>query len=237
MKKVLILLFLATSVSFAQSQKDPRGYQIILSQQNKAESQFLIYEPNYVAKSIFNSITEAKNKSPEQVFEALLSETGFEWTKHNSIGGQIKARKDEYYAKMKTMDKTKNYYALRCKWLFETGGLQYALIKFDFVNQEGKKATGCYTLVSKNNRWYKHETAYTTNVNLLFIAFKDDKLKTLFEAKPNADPLHNKLLSAVSTKEGLDLDMLFKQYDTWKKGKDDDKINYFLDPTSWINQK
>jgi hypothetical protein len=130
MKKLLLFCLFGTSI-FAQSKKDPRGYQIILSQQNKAESQFVVYEPNYVAKGVYKSISEARNQKPEQVFEALLSEMSFEWTKHNSIGGEIKPRKDEYYAKMKTMDKTKNYYVLRCKWLFETGGLQYALIKFD----------------------------------------------------------------------------------------------------------
>jgi hypothetical protein len=236
MKKIIVIILFSIDL-FAQSKKDPRGYQIILSQLNKAESQFMVYEPNYVAKGICKGISEAKNQNPEQVFEALLSETSFEWTKHNSIGGEIKARKDEYYTKMKTMDKTKNYYALRCKWLFEIGGRQYALIKFDFVNQDRQKATGCYTLVQKNNRWYKHETAYTTNINLLFIAFKDDKLKALFEAKPNSNLLHNALLKQTAGKEGLDLDKLFKQYDNWQKGKDDEKINYFLDLASWINQK
>jgi hypothetical protein len=120
---------------------------------------------------------------------------------------------------------------------FFTSCPDFVTHSFDFINQEGQKATGCYTLVNKNNRWYKHETAYTTNVNLLFIAFKDDKLKALFEGKPNADDLQNVLLSEVSSKEGLDLDKLFKQYDTWKKGTDNEKINYFLDPTSWLNQK
>jgi hypothetical protein len=237
MIKFVIFFIILSFSAFSQNQKDPKGEQIILSQQNKAESKFVVYEPNYLAKGIFKSLSEAKNLSPETVFASLLSEASFEWTKNNSIGGEIKARKPEYYEKMKTMDKTRNFYALRCKWEFETAGVQYALVKFDFVSQDGKKTTGCYTLVKKGSQWFKHEKAYTTNLNLIFIAFKDEKLKAIFEGQANEDKIHNTLIKKVSNTNGVDLDKLFKEYDAWQKGKDNDKINYFLDPTSWINQK
>jgi hypothetical protein len=236
MKKTILLLLFSFDI-FAQSNRDSRGEQIILFQQNKAESKFMVYEPNYLAKGTYQNISEASNKTLETVFASLLSEASFEWTKNNSIGGEIKARKPEYYEKMKTMDKTRNFYALRCKWEFETAGVQYALVKFDFVSQDGKKTTGCYTLVKKGSQWFKHEKAYTTNLNLIFIAFKDEKLKAIFEGQANEDKIHNTLIKKVSNTNGVDLDKLFKEYDVWQKGKDNDKINYFLDPTSWINQK
>ena len=236
MRKIIIFTLFGFRL-FAQTPKDPRGDQIILSVSNKAESIFTSFEPAILAKGVYQNISEASNATPEKVFEALLSETNFEWTKHNSIGGEIKPKKDESYAKMKSMNKAKNFYLLRCKWEFLVAGSQYAIVKFDFQNQEGEKATGSYTFVKKGTRWYKHEKAYTSNINLLFIAFQDAKLKALFETKPNQDGVHNALLSKVLSKKELDLDKLFKEYDSWEKGKDDDKINYFLDPTSWINQK
>ena len=237
LKKTIIFLLLVQPILAQKAPKDPKGGQIILSQQNQAASKFVVYEPVQPAKGLYKNIAEATNNTPEKVFESLLSETNFDWTKHNSIGGEIKPQKAEYYTKMKTMDKNLNYYALRCKWEFLTGGIPYAIVKFDFVTQEGQKTTGSYTFVKKGNRWYKHEKAYTSNINLLFIAFQDAKLKALFEAKPNQDAIHNALLSKVLSKSELDLDKLFKEYDAWEKGKDDTNITYFLDPTSWINQK
>lgn len=235
MRRTILLCLLSFNL-LAQS-KDPRGEQIIVAVGNKSISNFALYPPNTTAKGTFENIAQASNNTPEKLMQALLSETSFEWTKHNSIGGEIKPKKSEYYAKMKSMDKAKNYYALRCKWTFEAAGSVYAIVKFDFVQQDGQRATGAYTLVKKNNRWYKHEKAYTTNTCLLFIAFKDQALQALFEAKPTDNPIHNALLTAISTPNGIDLDKLFGIYDAWKKGKDDAQINYFLDPTSWINQK
>ena len=236
MKKLISLLLLGINC-IAQTSKDPRGDQIILSVSNKSESNFTLFEPTILAKGVYSSISEAKNLTPEKVFEALLSETSFEWTKHNALGGEIKPKKDEYYAKMGSMDKQKNYYSLRCKWEFEVGGSQYAIVKFDFTNQENKKATGSYTLVKKGSRWYKHEKAYTSNINLLFIAFKDTILQDLMEGKANSNAVYSSLFNKVKSTSGIDLDVLFKEYESWQKGKDNDKINYFLDPTSWINQK
>ena len=236
-KNIITFILLGQPILAQKVPKDPKGNQIIVSQQNQATSKFVVYEPAQSARGMYLNISEANNNTPEKVFEALLSETNFEWTKHNSIGGEIIPKKEKYYTKMKTMDKSLNYYALRCKWEFQTGGVPYAIIKFEFVTQEGQKTTGSYTFVKKGNRWYKHEKAYTSNINLLFIAFQDAKLKALFETKPNQDGVHNALLSKVLSKKELDLDKLFKEYDSWEKGKDDDKINYFLDPTSWINQK
>jgi hypothetical protein len=49
MIKFVIFFIILSFSAFSQNQKDPKGEQIILSQQNKAESKFVVYEPNYLA--------------------------------------------------------------------------------------------------------------------------------------------------------------------------------------------
>ena len=124
-KKILTIMLLVLcflNVSWAKEQEEEKkhqGYRVnafVLMRLENAS--FYIYNPPFKAKGIYKSIEEAKNRTPEELFISMASETTQEWVDHNNWPGRSRTVSARAFAYRAQLDKEKNYRELLSKLSF-----------------------------------------------------------------------------------------------------------------------
>jgi hypothetical protein len=117
---------------------------------------------------------------------------------------------------------------------FKANGAEMCIIKF-FIHSDGlpKPFSGTYLFQKNGNRWYHTATPWATNLMIMMMSFDDSKLATLLKSKPIGQPLMDELIKKVFQGNKFNLELLYKEYDSWYANKDEKRKNYFLDKKTW----
>ncbi|GIM53340.1 hypothetical protein CAPN004_23690 [Capnocytophaga cynodegmi] len=101
-KNVLMLLFILTQVMYSQEYNN-RVYSYGIE-----EMSYFKYE-NVKIFATLEDISQAENKTPEQLAQSILSCSSREWDVKNTLGGvnNISEKTKEEYSQIKSMDKKK----------------------------------------------------------------------------------------------------------------------------------
>jgi hypothetical protein len=235
---VLFLLFMTKMLLInAQTSSSFQGDRVMLGNQSSMQNLvFSKYEPAYKAKMLYKSQSEAKNETPESLVSSIISASSQDWVDYNTLGGSEKSRKidKEALKRATTADREKVYFELTSKMNFRANGSEMCIIKF-FIHSDGlpKPFSGTYLFQKNGSRWYHTATPWATNLMIMMMSFDDSKLATLLKGKPIGEPLMDELMKKVFQDNTFNLEILYKEYDSWYANKDEKRKNYFLDKNTW----
>jgi hypothetical protein len=241
MKKIFLILFLLLNVFIsdlkAQISHSFQGDRVMLGNQSSMQNLvFSKYQPAFKAKMLYKNQSEAKNETPESLVSSIISASNQEWVDYNTLGGKEKSKKidKEALKRATTADREKVYFELTSKMNFKANGAEMCIIKF-FIHSDGlpKPFSGTYLFQKNGNRWYHTATPWATNLMIMMMSFDDSKLATLLKSKPIGQPLMDELIKKVFQGNKFNLELLYKEYDSWYANKDEKRKNYFLDKKTW----
>lgn len=223
---LLVLCFL--NVSWAKEQEEEKkhqGYRVnafVLMRLENAS--FYIYNPPFKAKGIYKSIEEAKNRTPEELFISMASETTQEWVDHNNWPGRSRTVSARAFAYRAQLDKEKNYRELLSKLSFCFNGLPTAIIKYYFVD-DGKRTILASMVVQKiKGRWHSTAIAGLEHLEFVVKRVKPEYLKMFFRGRVDNDApdFVKNLLPRIQGPQGiLNIEALFEE------------IAYLIDKKDW----
>lgn len=132
--RVLVLLCMLVQIAYSQKYNN-RVYSY-----NIEEMSYFKYE-NVKIFATLNDISEAGNKTPEQLVQSILSCSSREWDIKNTLGGadNVEEKTKEEYAQIKLMDKQKNYLELINKIEFKIDNVPTAIVKMYYFSEDFPK--------------------------------------------------------------------------------------------------
>lgn len=123
------------------------------------------------------SITEVKNKTPEQLAQSIFSCSSKEWDIKNNLGGVLYVREKtkKEYNKIKSIDKKKNFFELISKTEFRIDNIPTAILKIYFFSEElSTPQAGVFVMQKYNGTWFKTNTSQVNNIALTILKIKPD---------------------------------------------------------------
>ena len=233
MKKHIFWFILLTYISITAQEAKEIAIVLNASINNIQNSSFYVYEPPFKAKAIYNDITQAVNKYPEQLMSSVMSENSEAWHNYNKLKkGDISDGKKERFKNVKFLNKDTNYFELLHKLEFNLYGNKYAIIKFNLVLDENKKSVkGAFTLVNIDGSWKK--TSLSFRLTMLNVIFKTSKLQEVFKGVPVGNILMDELINEIYTDEILNMKKLLKEFESWSINNETEKLEYFTENPNW----
>ncbi|MEM8528837.1 MAG: hypothetical protein AAGG68_29650 [Bacteroidota bacterium] len=203
----------------------------------KVEAYYHIYEPVFKAAPSMKSMAEAKNRYPEELMISLMSENSTIWVDYNTWDG-TREKTSKYFKQKVQWNPDDTYFALTSKFEFKVGGTWYAYMRFRLHGKTiDKSPVGVYLLRKEGERWYYSKEVLSNEMNFIFFNFKPELLGKILKGEKNGDAQLDQLITAISTKGGIDLAQLerevMKAYEAGEKSKDKSFSNYFFEPLNW----
>ncbi len=234
MKKIKYLLFIAfITCSLVRSQQEDAN--LILSYSEESEISFFEYSKNTYAKAIYKRQEDVTNKYPEQLLESIISATNQEWVNYNTLGGAEKAseKRQSHFDKIKSMDRTKNYFELIHRLNLNVGGIPTAIIKFFTHFEDAEVLSGVIVMQLVDGRWQKTSHPSLSTLSIIVMRMKTEVLKgIILQNSDNMDIID--ITERVTNETGLELSLLEKEFTSWYSPKiDEEKITMYKDPKSW----
>lgn len=207
---------------------------LILGRENETELFIHVYDSLTIKKD-YTRLDEVKNDSPENLLKSILSATSQEWIDYNTLGGSLKSnkRKEDYFKRIKQMDKDKNYIKLIHKVSFIIDNVPTEIIKFYFKQENAKEVSGCYVLQKVNNRWYKSSNSTTSTLSIIIMRMRTDILVELISGK-TSNPKIKEVYNAIYSNGFIDLSKLENVFFSWyTPTKENEMLNLFIDSKAW----
>lgn len=231
---IIGILLLIPMAGFSQSAY--QGNRIMLATRDQgAESAFYIYDPPFKAKPVFKDTAEAKNQYPEQLMESMISANNQKWVDYNTLGGSTKSRKhdEKYFERVKNAGKESLFLELKAKYTFQYAGNEIAIIKY-YLHAPGISPTsGAYVLQRVGARWYYTSTTFTSDLAVLIMRFREEKLKLILKGEIIGDKRTDDVMASVKDAAGNILtDKLVKEFNNWIENNPD-YTEYYKDPNTW----
>lgn len=229
-KNYLILLFSLLSLKAVAQEKGAR-----LLSSNINDIYFYKYEESFKIKAELVSQSDAKNLFPEQLLQSILSSTNYDWDIYNTLGGKDKAKpkSDKHYQKVKTMDKSLNYFELKHKLEFDIEGIPTAIIKYDMVFEGQTEIMSAVIVMQKyDGRWQKTSTKMINDLAMIVWRLKTIEFEKILLAKADNTFL-KALIDIVFVNGKIDFIKLNKEIESWYSNdsvENKAKLNYFKDP-------
>lgn len=207
---------------------------LILGKEDETELLVEVFD-SLVVKKDYARFDEVKNDTPENLLKSILSATSQEWIDYNILGGSLKSnkRKEDYFEKIRKMDKDKNYIKLIHKVSFFIDNIPTEIIKFYFKQENAKEVAGCYVLQKVNNRWYKSSNSTTSNLSIIIMRLRTDVLVELFSGKTSNSRI-KEVYNAIYSNGFMDLSKLENIFFSWYTPiKKNETLNLFIDSKTW----
>ncbi|MFK8298973.1 hypothetical protein ACI76O_11500 [Capnocytophaga cynodegmi] len=220
-KNVLMLLFILTQVMYSQEYNN-RVYSYGIE-----EMSYFKYE-NVKIFATLEDISQAENKTPEQLAQSILSCSSREWDVKNTLGGvnNVSEKTKEEYSQIKSMDKKKNYFELISKIEFEIDKIPTAVLKMYFFSESfPNPQAGIFVMQKYNDVWYKTSTKQINNIALTILRLKPEILDAIMNNNYNIDYLQ-KIKGNVTTDNILDFNKLSIELE--KLSESDSSVFYKL---------
>lgn len=231
-KNVLLFSLIILLYNKVYSQKDYQN--LILGKEEETELFVQVYD-SLIIKKDYVKLEEAKNDTPENLLKSIFSATTQEWIDYNTLGGSSKSnkRKEDYFKRIKQMDKDKNYIKLIHKVSFIIDNIPTEIIKFYFKQENTKEVSGCYVLQKVNNRWYKASSSTTSNLSIIIMRIRTDALIGLFLGKTSNSKI-KEVYNEIYSKGFIDLSKLENVFFSWYTPiKNNEMLNLFIDSKTW----
>lgn len=172
-------------------------------------SRFHIYEPPYRATRIYENIKEIKNNTPEELMHSIFSESSQEWVDFNNEKGKSHIVSLEAFKKRKGINVEKNYFELIHKLYFSYGGVEYAMIKYWFVDNGQRTLVTSATLKHDGKRWLRSGIPGLEKLQAIITRLKPEVLKDLLYASGSKTVSKDLFDSTRGSYGVLDVDKLF----------------------------
>lgn len=174
---------------------------------------FYRYDPPLKINTIYKSIKEARNKTPEDLMISIRSADTQEWVNFNWKEGSAPKYDVEKLRKRITRDPDLYYFELIHKLEFSRNGISVALIKHWTV-KDGKKKYIIATWLEKiNNRWVKFGTTLETQWLVAAVrSLKSEYLEAIVTGRKSENEVVNQMAQKCVKNGVFDIDLFKEEY-------------------------
>ncbi|TRX33226.1 hypothetical protein FNW52_15825 [Flavobacterium sp. ZT3R18] len=226
MKKILALLILIPTISFAQ---ETDGNGIVLEYNQKQNSIYESFSP--IKIKIVNSQTEIDYSKIEGIVQSFLSANNRQWVKSDFYNkNKTSVKDDEHFNKIKSCNKDSTYVELESVYRYSYNGNSMALVKFS-ITFEGVPFQIIYSLsiIFRDNRWYIYDLINQTNTTYIFSSLNNNIILELLSKEKSKNNIVEKLKNNSMIQSTLNIDLLFRNIENLKENEK----NQLLDERIW----
>ncbi len=229
-KKAIYLLILC--FNYIHSQTDISN--ILLGIEEKTDMSVTVFD-SLVIKKDYENLESVKNDTPENLMKSILSANSQEWFDYNILGGSLKSskKKEEYFNKVKNMDKDKNFIKLIHSIDYSINNIPTRILKFYFKQDKMKDVSGCYVLQKINGRWYKTSNPTTSNLSIIIMRIKTNVLIELLTGETSNNKI-KEIHKNINSNGFIDINLFEKIFFSWySPTKNTEMLNLFIDSKAW----
>jgi hypothetical protein len=229
MKKIKLISLFYIIIYQVQAQI---GHEVVIEQNLNKEVSFHIYsESEQILKKVDNQ-PETDLSSPEGLVQSHFSASNRQWVLSNFLEPKEDSdlRRQNHFDFIKRMNKDENVIRLIDKLCFsdDSNPYCYVLYLIEYKDEPFKFPT-LLSLTKRENRWYIHGLPNLYKIEESIMMIKPLRLKELLMGEKIGNELANELIDKTRNDEGgLDWAKLYDLSSQWKKNKEIEKINYFI---------
>ncbi len=210
---------------FAYSQENTKNNEenVTVTESSKIKNVTLVtYDPTIKIKKLYPDIKQAKNRTPKELLNSLVSENSVEWSRWNNYNKElpISEKTLEWFKGRATIDREKHYSELIQELYFEYDNKQYCWTKsYSHTEFKNARGYGLYTItnvmIKVGDRW----ELYNNLVDEVFLREKGNFTcfkyaifaQICTKQNPDNNPYLTELLDKVYEGESLNLNKLYAE--------------------------
>lgn len=172
----------------------------------------------------------------EGLLQSYFSATDSIWDKSDYLDKTHKSVKDnEHYNSVKKSNKDKEYVEIESIYEFTHNGKKMNYLKYAItIDGLPFQIVSVLSCIEINNRWYIDNLFNQSNLLALISKLNSEKLGLLFQSETTTNKTINEIKIKCFSLNGIDVNSLYKFYNTESKNRESKYIKEIRDERNWV---